>query len=100
MKRALLVAVLLTGCAHGKAATGVLVMRLAPHDARVLIDGEYVGSAGQLSGHRLRMHVGVHRVEVGAEGYYAARREADITRDGNVELQVQLHAVPEGERGN
>jgi hypothetical protein len=100
MKRALLVAVLLAGCAHGKAATGVLVMHLAPGDARVLIDGEYIGSAGELSGHRLRMHVGVHRVEVGAEGYYAARREASIEREGNVQLDVKLHAVPDGERGN
>jgi hypothetical protein len=99
MKRAFLLTVLLAGCAHAK-PTGVLVMRLAPGDARVLIDGEYVGSARQLSGHRLRMHVGVHRVEVGADGYYAARREASVTRDGNVEMRVELHAVPEGEHGN
>jgi hypothetical protein len=99
VKRALLVASLLGGCAHAK-PTGILVMRLAPRDARVLIDGEYVGSAGQLSGHRLRMHVGVHRVEVGADGYYAARREAQVVRDGNVQLDVALHAVPDGEHGN
>ena len=99
MKRALLIASLLAGCAHAK-PTGILVMRLAPREARVLIDGEDVGSAGQLSGHRLRMHVGVHRVEVGADGYYAARREPEITRDGNLQLDVQLHAVPDGERGN
>ncbi len=75
-------------------------MRSLHPATRVLIDGEYVGSAGELSGHRLRMHVGVHRVEVGADGYYAARREASIVRDGNVQLDVQLHAVPEGEHGN
>ena len=102
MIRALVLGLLYTsGCAASqKPPTGVLVLRLAPPDARVLLDDQYVGSAAQLSGHRLRIHAGHRRIEVSAEGHYAARRDAELLANGQVELKIELHRVPEGERGN
>ncbi len=99
MKRLLLLGALLTGCAHAP-PTGILVLHVQPRDARVLLDDQYIGSAAQLSGHRLRINAGVRRVEVTAEGHYAQRREAALTKDGRVELQIDLHPVPDGVRGD
>jgi hypothetical protein len=100
VKRALIVgaALALAGCVH--APTGVLVLHLSPPDARVIVDGDYIGSAQQVSGLRLRMRTGRHRLEVGADGYYAARREPEVVKDGSVEMRVDLHAVPDGIRGD
>lgn len=99
MNRLLPFALVLAGCAHAP-ATGILVLRVKPADARVLLDDQYIGSGGELSGHRLRINAGVRRLEVRAEGHYAQRREANLGKDGRVDLEVDLHPIPEGERGD
>ena len=93
--RALVLLLLASGCAH-HVAQGVLLLHVSPPDARVLLDDRYIGSAAQLTGHPLRLDVGTRRIEVEAEGRYAARREASIQPGGKVELDIDLHAIPEG----
>jgi hypothetical protein len=89
----------LAACA-ARPVTGILVLHLAPADARVLLDDRYIGSARQLSGHRLRVHAGPRRVEVTADGHYAQRREADVGPNAPAELRIELHEVPDGLRGD
>ena len=93
--RALVLLALVSGCAH-HAAQGVLVLRVSPPDARVLLDDRYIGSAAQLTGHPLRLDTGVRRIEVEAEGRYAARREARIEQQAPVEMIIDLHPIPDG----
>ena len=94
----LLAAPVLGGCASARhRSEGYLVLHLRPADARVLLDDHYVGSAAQLSGHRLRLAAGRRRIEVTAEGHYAARREADVHVGEKAELTVDLHPIPDGE---
>ncbi len=91
---AALLLVLASGCAH-RAATGLLILRARPPEARVLLDDRYIGSAGALSARPLRLNAGHRRLELSAEGHYPARRDAEITPNGTAELTVELHAVPE-----
>ncbi|MEO6951976.1 MAG: PEGA domain-containing protein [Polyangia bacterium] len=93
--KTLVLLVLASGCAH-HAAQGVLLLRVSPPDARVLLDDRYIGAAAQLSGHPLALDVGTRRIEVEAEGRYAARREVRIEPQGNASLQIDLHVIPEG----
>ena len=95
--KAIFLLALVSGCAH-HAAQGLLVLRISPPDARVLLDDRYIGSAAQLTGHPLRLDIGVRRIEVEAEGRYAARREARIEQQGRVELTIDLPAIPDGMR--
>ena len=93
--KTLVLLVFASGCAH-HAAQGLLLLHVSPPDARVLLDDRYIGSAAQLAGHPLRLDVGTRRIEVEAEGRYAARREASIQAGGKVELDIDLHVIPDG----
>ena len=97
MKRTLFLMPLLAACATGPVPQGFLVLNVKPAEARIVLDDRYIGSAEQLSGHRLRLGVGRRRLEVSAEGHYTARREADVKLKQKTELQIELHAIPEGE---
>ncbi len=98
MRRLLIAALIAGGCASSRTVPqGYLVLHLEPADARVLLDDHYVGSAAQLSGHRLRLGAGRRRIEVTAEGHYAMRREADVRAGQKAELTINLHAIPDGE---
>lgn len=91
--------VLGTGCAGTRRPpSGLLVLRVTPAEARVTLDDRYIGSGGQLTGRVLKLDSGVRRLEVTAEGRYGARREAVVAPGGRVELQIDLPAVPDGER--
>jgi len=95
----LLVFLLAEGCAGPRRPpSGILRLRVTPAEARVLLDDRYIGSAAQLSGRPLKLDSGVRRIEVTAEGRYAARREAAITPGGQLDLSIDLRAVPDGER--
>ena len=98
MRGLLFAALLVVGCASShQLPQGYLVLHLEPADARVLLDDHYVGSAAQLSGHRLRLAAGRRRIEVSAEGHYAVRREAEVRVAQKAELTIELHAIPDGE---
>jgi hypothetical protein len=90
----------LGGCAAARPKSGILVLRVGPADARVLLDDHYIGSAQQLSGQRLRINAGRRRIEVSAEGHYAQRREAEVAPGGQAQLDIELHPVPDGVRGD
>jgi len=86
---------MLVGCAHAT-PHGELLLRVTPPDARVLLDDHDVGTGEMLRERALRLRPGVRRVEVEADGYYAARREATVTAQQRTTLTIDLHAVPEG----
>jgi hypothetical protein len=101
MKYFVLFAIAASGCATaGHKSQGLLLLHLKPAEARVLLDDHYIGSAGQLSGHLLKLATGMRRIEVTAEGHYGARREADVRVDHRAELTVELQPVPDGELGD
>jgi hypothetical protein len=90
----------LGGCATARPVTGILVLRVTPAEARVLLDDHYIGSGQQLSGQLLRLNAGRRRIEVSAEGHYAQWREADVAPDRQARLDIALHPVPDGLRGD
>lgn len=99
MIRLALLSLFALGCAGTqRPPAGFLVLRVSPADARVLLDDRYIGSGGQLSGRLLKLDSGTRRIEVSAEGRYGARREAVVTPGNRTELQIELPAVPQGER--
>jgi hypothetical protein len=100
MKRLLFAVTLASGCAAVKPPQGILVIKVSPPDARVTLDEHYIGSGLQLSGHRLRINAGHRRLEISAEGHYAQRRDAEVPPNGETTLEVQLHEVPDGVRGD
>ena len=99
VRRAALLAFTLGGCA-APVRSGVLVLRVDPADARVLLDDRVIGSGAQLSGRPLKINAGHRRLEIAADGRYAARRDVDLPPGGRVELDVTLRTVPDGEPGD
>jgi len=62
---------------------GALKLKVKPRDAKVYVDGYYVGNVDQFDGafQKLSLNSGSHKVEVKAEGYETAEFDVLITQD-------------------
>lgn len=71
---------------------GLLRLDVRPEDAAVYLDGEYLGTAGELR----RLHgalpvaVGVHRIEVVRPGLTPETVEVEVREDGTAKVEVRL----------
>jgi hypothetical protein len=99
----LALALLACGCA----ATGPSVRRpdatlqvICPvADARVYLDDVFAGTARELGERGARVVSGVVRVEVRADGWFTAYREATVTSGARARIEIPLRPVPDGEPG-
>lgn len=99
--RAALVAFVLLGtaCAHDRGSRrvrplGGLVIRCEPADAQIYVDDRYVGVVSGLGGKPLMLPVGVRRVELRSEGYFASYHEVKVVRGVRQQLSVKLREQP------
>jgi hypothetical protein len=76
--------------------TGSLRLKLKPKDAKVYIDGYFVGVVDSFDGlfQKLGLEAGGHRVEVRAEGYESLQFEVLITPGESVTYKGELKRVP------
>ncbi|HUS65534.1 MAG TPA: PEGA domain-containing protein [Kofleriaceae bacterium] len=92
-----------TGCATGgsavRKADAALMVACPVRDARVYLDDQFVGRAGELGGRTLSVPSGTRRVEVRADGYFTAYRDVPVAKGARERLEVALRPVPVGERG-
>lgn len=68
-------------------------------EARVYIDEQLIGHAGELSAHPLPVVAGPLRIEVRADGFFTAYRDLTVHPGESAHLDVELRRVPEGEPG-
>jgi hypothetical protein len=90
---------LLVGCAHSKgsreAPTSLLEITSDTPDADVWVDGQYIGQISAVSG-RLRLAVGVHRVEVRKPGFFPVQRTVRVPKQagGAVVVDAEMLTDP------
>jgi hypothetical protein len=68
-------------------------------DARIYIDERFVGRSGELAARPVPVIAGPLRVEVRADGFFTAYRDAEVRPGESARLKVELRRVPEGEPG-
>jgi hypothetical protein len=70
-------------------------MKVKPRDAKVYIDGIFVGTVDEFDGafQKLKMGPGRHRVEVKADGFEAAEFDVLITPGQTVTYQGELKRI-------
>jgi hypothetical protein len=81
-------------------------LRVTPADARVLVDGRFVGPASKFAGGRmgrgewLELPLGMHRVSLVAPGHQRVDLAIDVT-SGALEERKRIQVVlpPGGEQG-
>ena len=80
------------GTTRGYRETGSLRLKLKPRDAKVYIDGYFVGVVDSFDGlfQRLGIEAGGHRVEVRADGYETLQFEVLITPGESVTYKGEL----------
>ena len=76
--------------------TGSLRLKLKPRDAKVYIDGYFVGVVDSFDGlfQKLGLEAGGHRVEVRADGYEPLQFEVLITPGESVTYKGELKRIP------
>lgn len=82
---------------NGADRTGDVVIHCAPADAKVYLDGNYVGKARQFAkpDSPLRVTVGVHVIEFEREDYQRELREVMTTTERTtLSLTMQLRPQP------
>jgi hypothetical protein len=84
-------------CAEGDGPSRKVVACPSVADARVYVDDHLIGRAVELEGRALAVPAGSHRVEVRADGWFTAYRDAAVAHAGRATLEVPLRRVPEGE---
>jgi PEGA domain len=97
----LLTALIACGCAvplhqiNGDAATGNVVIKCVPDNAKVYLDGQYVGKASLFDGDKkpLKVTVGAHVVQFELDEYQVERRDI-VTSEGGQELTIQMRLRP------
>jgi hypothetical protein len=92
MRRALVLALALTACAHGSGGVALRVDANVP-EATVLVDDVLVGRAAEwtaAAAQTRHVRAGFHRVEVRAPGYYSVYREIDERDGGSVVVKADL----------
>lgn len=83
--------------ARGTPKRGFLAVRVEPGDAAVYLDGEFLGSGGELA----RLHgavavaPGPHRIEAARPGYRSESREVTVEADGRIEVEFALKRGPD-----
>jgi hypothetical protein len=91
------------GCAHEAAAVRKPDAQLAVHvnvpDARIYVDETFAGRAADLE-RGVPVVSGKKRVEVRADGWFAAYRDVAVTPGARATLDVALRRVPDGEPGD
>ena len=98
---AVLTAALATGCAANKPQPGSSLKILtdeADQDADVFVDGQYVGTVGEIQGTaagELQLAPGVHRVEVRKPGRYPVQRTVEVADDPAPTTEVQAELLEE-----
>ena len=98
--RALLALLLWAGCASqapARRADATLFVECSVPSAGVYVDDAFVGRAAEIARRGVRVGAGVARVELRADGYFAAYREVTLAPGGQGRVTVELRAVPEGE---
>jgi PEGA domain-containing protein len=75
--------------------TGSLRLKISPRDAKVYIDGYFVGVVDSFDGvfQRLAVDAGSHRVEVRADGYEPVQFEVMITPGETVTYKGQMRRI-------
>ncbi len=69
-------------------ARGELRLSVRPSDASIYIDGEFEGTADQVTS--LRLTSGRHRIDVVHPGFRAAERDVEVGGDQPVDLELDL----------
>jgi len=82
--------------ARGALRTGMMRIRVEPSDAAVYLDGEFLGTADELSKLHgaLSVAVGEHRVEAVRPGYRTQTAAVTVTETGTEILRLSLEAEP------
>lgn len=95
----MLVLPLVVGCAHTQAGreapTSLLEIASESPDADVWVDGAYIGQISAVSG-RLRLAVGVHRIEIRKPGHFPVQRTVRVQKQagGTVVVAAELLTDP------
>jgi hypothetical protein len=74
------------------AATGNLRLKVQPRDAKVYVDGYFVGVVDSFDGvfQKLAIEAGSHRVEIRADGFEPAQFEVMVTPGETITYKGQL----------
>jgi hypothetical protein len=80
---------------YNTVAHGNLKLKVKPRNAKVYVDGFYVGLVDEFDGafQKLALNGGRHKVEVRAEGYETAEFDVLITPDQTVTFQGELKRI-------
>ena len=80
---------------YNTVAQGNLKLKVKPRNAKVYVDGFYVGLVDEFDGafQKLALNGGRHKVEVRAEGYETAEFDVLITPDQTVTFQGELKRI-------
>jgi hypothetical protein len=75
-----------------EAGPGLIRLRVAPADASVYLDGEFIGTASRVSRLHgdLRLAPGEHRIEVVRPGYRAISRTVEVVAGDRLTLDLDL----------
>lgn len=89
------------GCATNRPQPGSslqIITDEADQDADVFVDGQYVGTVGEIQGTaagELELAPGVHRIEVRKPGRYPVQRTVEVADDPAPTTQVQAELLEE-----
>lgn len=80
---------------NGEGPTGDIIIRCDPDDAKVYLDGVYIGRANQFSNpkHPLKVSMGAHVLEFERKDYQLELREI-MTRVDSTEVVVKMKLRP------
>ena len=78
-------------------ADGQLAIACNVPEARVYVDEVFRGRAAELAGGALVVPSGARRVEVRADGWFAAYRDVVVPHAGRAGVDIALRRVPETE---
>jgi hypothetical protein len=93
------VLVLSSACVHAQTGrevpSSLLQITSDTTDADVWVDGQYIGQVAAVSG-RLKLAVGVHRVEIRKPGHFPVQRTVRVEKNGGgaVVVEAELLADP------
>jgi hypothetical protein len=70
----------------------VLEIATETTDADVWVDGEYIGQVAAVSG-KLRLAVGVHRVEIRKPGHFPVQRTVRVEKSSSTPVVVEAELL-------
>lgn len=92
--KALALAALVAGCGAAMKPASLKVSGNVP-DATVTVDDQYIGSLKFVSGSRLALPPGKHRITVERAGYFPWDRVVESAGEEPIVLDVQMVPVPD-----